>query len=148
MSGPPQTFGEAKLLAEKILRSETTIAGIDELGQSSGSVLSSEQVAALSAASIDVAFIPAEQAILVADALLADPRKTLGPPSDKSQDYSKSIDVPGHARLARRGGRQSKDIATSRGGVWTPLAVCNICWGGGLADPLAAVTIYINICIT
>ena len=94
MSGPPQTFGEAKLLAEKILRSETTIAGIDELGQSSGSVLSSEQVAALSAASIDVAFIPAEQAILVADALLADPRKTLGLPSDKSQDYGKSIDVP------------------------------------------------------
>ena len=36
VSGPPQTFSESKALAEKILRSSSVMAGIDELSSSSG----------------------------------------------------------------------------------------------------------------
>ena len=40
-------------LAEKVLRSEVTIAGIDELSSPTGIVLSAEHVAALTSANID-----------------------------------------------------------------------------------------------
>ena len=86
VSGPPQTFAEAKALAEELLRSSSVIAGIDELtspsGLSSNLGLSSEQLDVLTASNINPSLIPAAEAALVANALLigspaSDPKKNL-----------------------------------------------------------------------
>ena len=78
LSGPPISFAEHRALAEKVLRSEVTIAGIDELSSPTGIVLSAEHVAALTSANIDHHLIPEAEAIRVAEVLLADPRKNFG----------------------------------------------------------------------
>ena len=75
LSGPPVSFAEHKALAEKVLRSEITLAGIDELSSPSGIVLSAQHLAALISANIDHHLIPEVEAIHVAEVLLADPRK-------------------------------------------------------------------------
>ena len=85
VSGPPQTFADATLLAESILRSASVIAGIDELSSPSGPAalvgLSVEQTAALTAAHIDPKLISISEAAHIADALIStttqDPRKNL-----------------------------------------------------------------------
>ena len=77
LSGPPRTFAEAKLLAEKVLRSEKVLAGIDELSSPSGGVIfDASHVAALSEVNIDHRALPADVASMVAEALIADPRKS------------------------------------------------------------------------
>ena len=61
LSGPPRTFAEAKLLAEKVLRSEKVLAGIDELSSPSGGVIfDASHVAALSEVNIDHRALPAD----------------------------------------------------------------------------------------
>ena len=102
-SGPPQTFRETKSLAEKLLRSSATIAGIDELSSPSRQVLSAEHVAALASANIKPELLGESEALSVATALLAasgskpnDPRKNLstnpGPPSSGSIEVPKGED--------------------------------------------------------
>ena len=85
VSGPPQTFRDAKALAEKLLRSTVTLAGIDELSSPSKLSLSVEQQGALAAANVDPSHVGDAEAIRLADALLSasassgplDPRKNI-----------------------------------------------------------------------
>ena len=81
LSGPPTTFAEHRALAEKVLRSDVTIAGIDELSSPTGIVLSADHIAALAGANINHNLIPEADAYRVAEALLADPRKHIGGPT-------------------------------------------------------------------
>ena len=82
LSGPPRTFQEAKDLADQLLRMEKVVTQIDELGSTTGAVLSAEHVDALTAAGVRHASMPASEAVAIAQALIsantgADPRKNL-----------------------------------------------------------------------
>ena len=68
-------FSEAKLLAEKVLRSDLVLSGIDELASPTQPSLSAEVLAAANAASSSGG-VSAQQ---LYESLLTDPRKTLTP---------------------------------------------------------------------
>ena len=75
VSGPPRTFIESKLLGEKILRSVSVLAGIDELSSPSGMVLSADMASLSSASSSSGSSGMSAQQIY--EALITDPRKSL-----------------------------------------------------------------------
>ena len=90
LSGPPRTYAESKALAEKVLRSEKVLAGIDELSSPSGGVIfDANQMAALSDANTGSRALTADAASAGAEALIADPRKSSLPMMTGS-----AIDVP------------------------------------------------------
>ena len=102
ISGPPQTFTEAKLLAEKVLRSDLVLAGIDELSSPQPALSAMHALSSLNSTSQDSSAGMTAQQLF--ESLLADPRKnSLGGlrsgSSTASGDTSttaeyKPIDVP------------------------------------------------------
>ena len=76
-----------------MLRSEVTLAGIDELSSPTGIVLSADHVAALTSANINPRLIPEADAYRVAEALLADPRKNIGGPIGTSQSTGERVPI-------------------------------------------------------
>ena len=77
VSGPPRTYIEAKLLAEKVLRSAHVLAGIDELSSPTGIALSSDMVSLMSASNSTSSTSSGVNAQQIFEALISDPRKSL-----------------------------------------------------------------------
>ena len=102
ISGPPQTFTEAKLLAEKVLRSDLVLAGIDELSSPQPALSAMHALSSLNSTSQDSSAGMTAQQLF--ESLLADPRKnslgglrsgssTASGDTSSTAEY-KPIDVP------------------------------------------------------
>ena len=76
VSGPPRTYVEAKLLAEKVLRSAQVLTGIDELSSPSISLAAGSMAALMSNSSSSASGSSGVSAQQIFEALVTDPRKS------------------------------------------------------------------------
>ena len=102
VSGPPQDYTEAKLLAEKVLRSGLVLSGIDELSSPTQPTLLTEALAAANTSSTSGG-VTAQQ---LYESLLSDPRKTF--------NTGGSVSMPSFS---------SASSEKSSGGEWQPINV-------------------------
>ena len=98
VSGPPRTYVEAKLLAEKVLRSVKVLSGIDELSSPSSVSLAAGSMAALmsdsSSSASSSSGVSAQQ---IFEALVTDPRKSFAGDANSARSSVTPfvpIDVP------------------------------------------------------
>ena len=92
VSGPPRTYVEAKLLAEKILRSVHVLAGIDELSSPTGIALASDMVSLMSSSNSGSSASSGMSAQQIFEALITDPRKSFaGGSGSAAASSTKSI---------------------------------------------------------
>ena len=98
VSGPPRTYVEAKLLAEKVLRSVKVLSGIDELSSPSSVSLAAGSMAALmsdsSSSASSASGVSAQQ---IFEALVTDPRKSFAGDANSARSSVTPfvpIDVP------------------------------------------------------
>ena len=97
VSGPPRTYVEAKLLAEKVLRSAQVLTGIDELSSPSISLAAGSMAALMSDSSSSASGSSGVSAQQIFEALVTDPRKSFAGGASSSHSTVTPfvpIDVP------------------------------------------------------